>query len=101
MTDLLETVIEAHGGLERGQKVALALHGGALPVPVVVKGSVIRDDGDGGLVIQFENMSSAQRGALEKLLADLGTIESLAPGTAGGGSVVTRILPQVPVTPNA
>ncbi len=93
--------IEAHGGLERGQKVSLALHGGALPVPVVVKGSVSRDDGDGGLVIQFDKLSAAQRGALEKLLADLGTIESLAPGGAGGGAVVTRILPRVPVAPTA
>lgn len=84
--------IEPHGGLERGQRVALALHGTGLPVPLVVRGSVLRDDGDAGLVIRFDPLGPAQSEALKKILAGLGGIEALGTSAAGCEHVVTRIL---------
>jgi hypothetical protein len=84
--------IEPHGGLERGQRVALALHGTGLPVPLVVRGSVLRDDGDAGLVIRFDPLGPAQSEALTKILAGLGGIEALGTSAAGCEQVVTRLL---------
>ncbi len=84
--------IERHGGLEQGQRLALALHGASLPVPVVVKGSVLRDDGDAGLVILFDPPSQAQKIALEKLMAELGGFESFGPGGESCSNVVTSVV---------
>lgn len=85
--------IEPHGGLERGQSLALALHGAGLAVPIVVRGTVKRDDGEAGLVIVFDALPAAQGEALAKLLASLGGIETLGPSGSGQESVVTQILP--------
>jgi len=84
--------VEPHGGLERGQRLALALHGIGLEVPIVVRGSVFRDDGDAGLVIRFDPLSGVQRDGLEKLMAGLAGIEALGPSGAGAESVLARIL---------
>jgi hypothetical protein len=84
--------VEPHGGLERGQRLALALHGIGLEVPVVVRGAVFRDDGDAGLVIRFDPFGAVQREALEKLMAGLAGIEALGPSGAGVESVLARIL---------
>lgn len=84
--------IEPHGGLERGQRLTLALHGGGLAVPLVVRGAVLRDDGDAGLVIRFDPLTAVQSEALGKILAGLGDIESLASQTAGTPQLVTHIV---------
>jgi len=84
--------VEPHGGLERGQRLALALHGIGLEVPIVVRGAVFRDDGDAGLMIRFDPLSAVQRDALEKLMAGLAGIEALGPSGAGAESVLARIL---------
>ncbi len=85
--------IEPHGGLERGQRLSLALHGAGMSVPVVVRGTVQRDDGEAGLVIVFDAVPAAQGEALAKLLGGLGGIEALGASGAGQESVVTQILP--------
>jgi hypothetical protein len=85
--------IEPHGGLERDQQVALAIHGSALAVPLVVRGRVARDDGEAGLVVLFDPLAPAQQLALEKLLGQLGGIEVLGPGGDGAESLVARVLP--------
>jgi len=84
--------IEPHGGIERGQRLALALHGGGLAVPLVVRGVVIRDDGDAGLVIRFDTLSPAQNEALAKIVAGLGGIEAIGPHAETTPQLVTRVL---------
>ena len=84
--------IEPHGAIERGQRLALALHGGGLAVPLVVRGVVIRDDGDAGLVIRFDTLSPAQTDALGKIVAGLGCIETIGPHAETTPALVTRVL---------
>lgn len=70
--------IEPHGALELGQSIALALHGSSLPVPVVVRAHVARDDGEAGLLLRFETLTAKQESAVSRLMGEGSVIESLA-----------------------
>lgn len=83
--------IEPHGALECGQRVSVALHGASLSVPLVVRGAVARDDGEAGLLIRFAALLPAQQIALERLLAEQSTLDSLA-RDGNGACFVTEIL---------
>jgi hypothetical protein len=47
----------------------VALHSGTESEPLVVLASALRDDGDDGLVLTFDDLSETQREQLDKIIA--------------------------------
>ncbi|MBY0401364.1 PilZ domain-containing protein [Myxococcota bacterium] len=85
--------IERHPELGLGDRFRLALHGPTLARPLTVDAAVVRDDADQGLALAFLGVSRETANALEKLVACLPDVESLADGELGGmGSVVSEIV---------
>jgi hypothetical protein len=76
-----------------GERFRLAIYGPALQDPFLIDARVDRDDGDDGLVLRFLDVSKVNERELEKLVACLPDIESLAEGEAAGmGSVISEII---------
>jgi hypothetical protein len=85
--------IEPHTGLEVGTKLQLAIYGAAKEEPFIVRAMVVRNDGDEGVGLRFENIPSGVAARLESLVASLPSVESLHGTEADGlGSVVSQIL---------
>jgi hypothetical protein len=85
--------IEPHRGLEIGTKLRLAIYGEAREEPFIVRARVVRNDGDDGVGLRFEQIASGVAARLESLVASLPSVESLRGGeTDALGSVVSRIL---------
>jgi hypothetical protein len=85
--------IEPHPGLEIGTKLRLAIYGAPREEPFVVRASVVRNDGDDGVGLRFEEIASGVAARLESLVTRLPSVESLHGGeTDALGSVVSRIL---------
>lgn len=84
--------IEYHPNLQVGDVLELALYVSAREEPIVVKGRVLQDAGD-GLGLAFEGIDQKTGERLERLVARLPSVESLQDGeSAGLGSVVSRVL---------
>jgi c-di-GMP-binding flagellar brake protein YcgR len=85
--------IESHPGLAIGTKIRLAIYGEPREEPFVVRARVVRNDGDDGMGLRFEQIASGVAARLESLVANLPSVESLHGGeTDALGSVVSRIL---------
>lgn len=85
--------IERLPGIDVGDHFRLALYGPSPLEPFEVSARVIRDDGDDGLALAFEDVAPAIGRALEKLIACLPDVESLeADETHGMGAVLSEIL---------
>jgi hypothetical protein len=85
--------IEPHSGLAIGTKIRLAIYGDPREEPFVVRAEVVRNDGDDGIGLRFEQIASGVAARLESLVANLPSVESLHGGeTDALGSVVSRIL---------
>jgi hypothetical protein len=85
--------IEPHRGLEIGTKLRLAIYGSPREEPFVVRARVVRNDGDDGVGLRFEEIASGVAARLESLVTRLPSVESLHGGeTDALGSVVSRIL---------
>jgi hypothetical protein len=80
--------VDGDANLEVGAKLRLALYGQAGVAPIIVQAVVVRDDGDDGLGLRFENVSDAARWQLEQLVAALPTLD---PGRRTG-VVVSEVL---------
>ena len=52
-----------------GDILRVALHSGTQTEPLVVLASILRDDGDDGLVLSFDDLSETQREQLESIIA--------------------------------
>lgn len=88
--------VEPHADVSMGDRVQLALHGAESGEPIVVQATVSRDDGDGGLALRFDGLSSGSADELDKLVACLPDLDSLREGEAFGlGAVVGEVLSQV------
>lgn len=84
--------IEYHPNLQVGDVLELALYVSPREEPIVVKGRVLQDAGD-GLGLAFEGIDPKIGERLERLVARLPSVESLQGGeSAGMGSVVSRVL---------
>ncbi len=68
--------IEPSDGLSLGTQVQIAVHGRQGTTPLVVDAKVTRDDGESGLVLEFENLDARRRGYLEKLVDELDAQEA-------------------------
>ncbi|MEZ4292897.1 MAG: PilZ domain-containing protein [Myxococcota bacterium] len=60
--------IEPHGAVATGDVFRLALHGGNDSEPVVVTATVLRDEGEAGLVLGFEPLVATESARLERIL---------------------------------
>lgn len=85
--------IEKDGTLEVGDRLHLAIYGDANEEPLLVWGTVDRDDEAGGMALVFDEVHPMIGEQLEKVVADLPAVESLHDDEAGAmGTVVTEIL---------
>ena len=89
----LQPPVEPHADVTLGDRFRLALYGADSPDPLIVRATVSRDDGDGGLALRFDALSHDAKGDLEKLVACLPDLDSLREGEAFGlGAVVGEVL---------
>jgi c-di-GMP-binding flagellar brake protein YcgR len=85
--------IEAMAGLEVGERFRIAIYGPGCDEPYLLEACVVRDDGESGLGLAFENVPEEVAEALEKLVACLPDVESLEDDEACGlGAVISEIL---------
>jgi hypothetical protein len=85
--------IEPNSELEVGTRLELAIYGAAREEPFIVRALVVRNDGEEGVGLRFENVPSGVAVRLESLVASLPSVESLQGTEADAlGSVVSRIL---------
>ena len=86
--------IERIGMLALGDRFRVALHGPVPGKPFIVRAEIIRDYGDDGFALVFEDVDAATAMELEKLVACLPDVESLDAGEIGGlGAILSEILP--------
>ena len=62
--------IAATPSISVGDKLRVALHSVVQTEPIVIIARALRDDGDDGLVLAFDDLSSRQTDQLEKIIAD-------------------------------
>ncbi len=85
--------VERFSGLEVGDRLHLAIYGAADHEPFLVWATVHRDDGANGLALIFDQVGAQLATQLEKVVADLPSVESLHDDEARAmGTVVTEIL---------
>ncbi len=85
--------VERFSGLEVGDRLHLAIYGAADQEPFLVWATVMRDDGAEGLALAFDEVHPQVAQQLEKVVADLPSVESLHHDEAHAmGTVVTEIL---------
>jgi hypothetical protein len=85
--------VEPHPQLEIGKTLQLAIYGAPREEPFLVRATVVRNDGDEGVGLSFEQVKGGVAARLESLVAGLPSVESLHGGEADAlGSVVSRIL---------
>ena len=80
--------IEPTSDLDVGSFVQVALHVKPGTTPLVVGARVARDDGEAGLVLQFENLDGRRREYLDKMLEDLPS-----GGATAGGQILCELAP--------
>jgi hypothetical protein len=85
--------VERFSGLEVGDRLHLAIYGAADHEPFLVWATVTRDDGAYGMALVFDEVTPQLAEQLEKVVADLPSVESLHDDEARAmGTVVTEIL---------
>jgi len=85
--------VERFSGLEVGDRLHLAIYGAADHEPFLVWATVTRDDGAYGMALVFDEVNPKLAEQLEKVVADLPSVESLHDDEAHAmGTVVTEIL---------
>jgi len=62
--------IAATSSVAVGDVLRVALHGGNQAEPLVVLANALRDDGDDGLVLSFDELSESQQAQLENIICD-------------------------------
>ena len=77
-----------------GDHFRLAIYGSDHEAPLEVRACVLRDDGEDGLALGFEDVSRSLANELEKIVACLPDVESLEQGELDVlGSVLSEVLP--------
>ncbi len=85
--------VEPHPQLEMGKTLQLAIYGAPREEPFLVRATVVRNDGDEGVGLSFDQIEGGVAARLESLVAGLPSVESLRGGEADAlGSIVSRIL---------
>jgi len=90
--------VERHSDLWLGDHLQLAIYGDAGEEPMLIWGRVERSDGDDGLVVRFDPLDEPTQARLERLVANLPSVESLQGSEADAlGTVLGEILLTEPV----
>jgi hypothetical protein len=85
--------VEPNPDLVAGHRMRLAIYGAAREEPFMVTATVLRNDGDRGVAIQFDTLGPSVAARLEALVARLPAVESLHDGEQESvGTVVSQIL---------
>jgi hypothetical protein len=85
--------VERLPDLAVGDELRLALHGPSAGEPYALRARVIRDDGEEGLALAFQDVEPAVAEMLEKLVACLPEVESLEESESHGlGAILSEIL---------
>lgn len=85
--------VERLPGLSVGDRFRVSLYGPSAGKPHLIQSVLIRDDGEDGFALRFEDVSKSVADELEKMVACLPDVESLESGEAGSlGSVVMEIV---------
>jgi hypothetical protein len=85
--------VEPNPQLVPGKRMRLAIYGAAREEPFMVTATVLRNDGDAGVAVQFEALAPAVAARLEALVGQLPAVESLHHGEPESvGTVVSQIL---------
>ncbi|MBW2232091.1 MAG: PilZ domain-containing protein [Deltaproteobacteria bacterium] len=85
--------VERLPDLGMGDELRLALHGTSQDQPFELTARVIRDDGEDGLALAFQDVPPAVAEMLEKLVACLPEVESLEESEPHGlGAILSEIL---------
>lgn len=86
--------IERLNGLELGDRLHLALYGEPGEKPLLVWGTVSRDDGHSGVAIVFDRVDATAARRLERIVGALPAVESLHDSEIEAmGTVVSEIVP--------
>ncbi len=88
--------IEPVEGLGMGAKLNLAIQLNGPQEPVMVEATVVRDDGDNGLALRFDWLSSESKRRVERLLVTLPAIEPLQDEARRQGTILATRLPRSP-----
>jgi hypothetical protein len=83
--------VDSTSALSVDESLQIALHSSGRNEPVIVQARVLRDDGDSGIVLQFENVDDGCIEALQELIADL-PVEDPQSEEAHSGIVVSEII---------
>ncbi len=92
--------VEPQSELWLGDHLQLAIYAEAGDEPMLVSGRVERSDGERGIVISFDPLDAKSQARLERLVANLPTVESLqegeveAMGTVLGEILLTDVAPK-------
>ena len=85
--------VQRESELAIGDRLHLAIYGGAGEEPLLVWSTVDRDDGDGGFFLRFDAVERQGARRLERMVADLPTVESLHDSEANAmGTVLSEIV---------
>jgi hypothetical protein len=86
--------VESSPELTVGDRLHLAIYGNPDEEPFLLWATVDRDDGDGSMVIAFDELHSVVAGQLEKLIVSLPSVESLHDREIDAmGTVISERLP--------
>lgn len=86
-------LVEPHPALHMNELVTIALAGAARSEPVRVSARVVRDDGERGMALRFEQVERGGEARIDALIAELPAIESLAQD--GVQVVLSQLLPKL------
>jgi len=67
--------IAATDAVDVGDTLRVALHCGTELEPLVVLATALRDDGDAGIVLEFQDLSDGQRDHMEKIIASSSPVQ--------------------------
>jgi hypothetical protein len=84
--------VEPHADVRLGDEVRIGLHVRAREKPLVLSARVARDEGDRGLVLQWERLDAEARDTLTRMIDYLPVVATREGSDEGSGVVVTEIL---------
>lgn len=87
--------VAPHPGLSQGDRVRLAIEGGGRLEPVVVSARVLRDDGERGLALRFEEIEGGGEARLEEIVRGLPAVEALESEDEAEPVVFSRMIPKL------
>ena len=93
--------VDAHPELLLGDLLKIGLHLRAREKPLVVNARVVRNDGERGLVLQFNDLEQETESYLRSMVNFLPILAVPPPGEEEAGLILTEILERAPAPPSS